>query len=597
VRGLVLLAFIILGLHLWRLQIVEGLVHRTATEGNRLRASAVTPLRGVIYDRNLSPLAVNAPMFVVGITETDIPAGRRAAVIGETARMLGMSPDEIEAAIRKKAGDAQSFVPIAIKEDVPRDIALRLEEKLWELPGVNVEVATIRQYVDGPIFSHLLGYMALPSPDDYQQRYKPEGYEITERVGSMGIEQVYESDLHGKPGNRVVEVDVAGRPVREMRERAPEAGHRLVLSVDAELQRTAYQILEEKLDKVGSAVAVVMDPRNGEVLSLASLPSYDDNVFALPDQDAEISRLLSDPQLPLFDRALAGQYPPGSTFKLVTGIGALEEGVANRNTRINCDGGLRIPNPYNPRASTFLPDWGVMGVLDFVQGLAQSCNVYFYTLGGGFGNIEGLKADRLARYAQMLGYGQPTGIDLPSEASGRVPTPQWKQAALGDEWVPGDTYHMAIGQGAVLATPLQVANVTNAIAMGGTFYRPHVVRSVMDSEGKVVREIAPEVLRQVSFKPETLSTMRDGMMAVMDTAQARPHNNLGVRVAGKTGTAEYAAPQNGSTIGPTHGWFTAYAPADNPRVSVTVFVEHGGGPSDALPLAMDIMRAYFARYP
>jgi penicillin-binding protein 2 len=218
-------------------------------------------------------------------------------------------------------------------------------------------------------------------------------------------------------------------------------------------------------------------------------------------------------------------------------------------------------------------------------------------LGGGHGNIDGLKVDRLARYASTLGYGQITGIDLPSEAAGRVPTPQWKQAALGEDWVPGDTYHMAIGQGDVLATPLQVASLTNAIATGGTYYRPHVVRSIVDADGRPVRDVPPEVLRQVSLKPETWSTLRDGMMAVMDTTQARPHNTVGVRVAGKTGTAEYAAPRDGSAIGPTHGWFTAYAPADNPRVSVTVFVEHGGGPSDALPLAMDIMRAYFARYP
>jgi penicillin-binding protein 2 len=367
--------------------------------------------------------------------------------------------------------------------------------------------------------------------------------------------------------------------------------------MDAELQRAAHQILSQKLETIGSAVAIVMDPRNGEVLTLVSIPGYDNNVFALPDQDAEISRLLSDTQLPLFDRSLAGQYPPGSTFKLVTGIGALEEGVANRNTRIDCNGGLRVPNPYYPTASTFLPDWGIMGVLDFVQGLAQSCNVYFYTLGGGHGSIEGLKVDRLSRYARMLGYGQPTGIDLPSEASGRVPTPNWKLDAKGEEWVPGDTYHMAIGQGDVLATPLQVASLTNGIATGGTFYRPHVVRAIVDADGRPVRDIVPEVLRQVSLKPDTWATLRDGMMAVMDTTQARPHNTVGVRVAGKTGTAEYAAPRDGSAIGPTHGWFTAYAPAENPRVSVTVFVEHGGGPTDALPLAMDIMRAYFARYP
>ncbi len=590
-------AFAFLTLQLWRLQIVEGVVHRAAADDNSLRPVTIPALRGVIYDRNLTPLAVNAPMFAVTITEADVPVARRSQIVRQTAAVLGIAPEEIEQALKFKTRGEQPFAPVTIKENVPREVALALEERSWQLPGVSVRVGTIRQYTDGPTFAHVLGYMALPRPEEYTHRYKLEGYDPSERVGTTGVEQVYESELHGRPGGRVVEVDVAGRPVRQLDEQPPESGRRLVLSLDGELQRTAYEALNSRLETIGSGVAVVMDPRNGEVLSLVSVPSYDDNVFALPNQDAEISGLLADPKLPLFDRALAGQYPPGSTFKLVTGIGALEEGVANRNTRIDCNGGLRIPNPYNPSLSTFLPDWGIMGVLDFVQGLAQSCNVYFYTLGGGFGPIDGLKAERLGRYARMVGYGQPTGIDLPSEAIGRVPSPAWKQAALGDEWVPGDTYHMSIGQGAVLATPVQVASLTNALATGGTFYRPHVVRSIVDSDGRVVREVGAEITRKVALKPETLAAMKDGMMAVMETPQARPYNNLGIRVAGKTGTAEYAAPKDGSAIGPTHGWFTAYAPAEDPRVSVTVFVEHGGGPTDALPLAIDIMRAYFARYP
>jgi len=339
-----------------------------------------------------------------------------------------------------------------------------------------------------------------------------------------------------------------------------------------------------------------MDPRNGEVLAMVSLPSYDSNAFSLPDRDEEVAGFLSDPALPLFHRALAGQYPPGSTFKLVTGIGALEERTVTRNTKIDCNGGLRIPNPYNPGASTFLPDWGVMGTLDFVQGLAQSCNVYFYTLGGGFKEIEGLRSDRLGRYARLLGYGQTTGIDLPSEASGRVPTAEWKQANFGEAWMPGDTYNMAIGQGFVLATPLQVANLTNGIAMNGTFYRPHVLRSVVDADGRPTRDIGPEISRRVGLRTDTLSPVREGMAAVLDTPQNRVNNELDLKVAGKTGTAEFAGPKDARGIGPTHGWFTAYAPVDRPGVSVTVFLERGGGPSDAVPVAMQILRAYSARY-
>lgn len=597
IRSLVLVAFAVLTFQLWRLQVVEGRLHRAAAEGNRLRVAPVTPLRGVIYDRNLVPLAVNAPTFVVTVTEADLPAGRRSRILEETGRLLGITKEEIESTIRSKTRDATPFTPVTIKEDVPREVALRLEEQSWGLPGVNVRVATIREYLDGPVFAHVMGYMMLPTDEEYTSRYRPEGYEPDQRVGAAGVEQIYEAELHGKPGARLFEVDAAGRPLRDIQERASDPGQRLVLTLDAELQRQVHGLIEGRLAPGTSGVGIVMDPRNGEVLAMVSLPSYDPNVFAQPTRDAEISKLLQDPGLPLFHRAVAGQYPPGSTFKLITGLAALEERIVTRDTRVNCAGGLRIPNPYDPRQSTWLPDWAPLGILDFVQGLAQSCNVYFYTLGGGYEKIEGLGSERLGRYGRRLGYGEVTGIDLPSEATGQVPSAEWKVANFGEAWMPGDTYNMSIGQGFVLATPLQVANLTNAVATGGTFYRPRLMRGVLDAEGQSVREMGPSLLRRVTLRPDTLSAVRDGMVAAMGTNQASPFRIQGLNVAGKTGTAEFAGPKNAQGIGPTHGWFTAYAPAENPRVAVTVFIERGGGPGDALPLAMDVLRAYFARYP
>jgi penicillin-binding protein 2 len=596
-RLVLILIFAALTVQLWRLQILNTGAYRDAAEGNRLRLSAIQPLRGVIYDRNLTPLAVNSPSFVVKVTEADLPTARRPDVLVETERILGMAPGEIEQTLRVKRGGQPPFTPITIRENVPRDTALALEERSWALPGVQVAVATVREYTDGPLFLHLLGYMALPSPDEYGQRYQAQGYGPEERIGASGVETMYESELRGRPGTQLLEVDVGGRPLREIEEAAAEPGHSLVLTVDAELQRMVQEVLASRLQPNTSGVAIVMDPRDGSVLSMVSLPTYDANAFSTPDRGDEVARLLSDQALPLFDRAVAGQYPPGSTFKLVTGLGALEEGIVNRNTRINCNGGLRIPNPYNPRLSTYLPDWGVLGVLDFVQGLAQSCNVYFYTLGGGFGDIEGLGSERLARYARMMGYGEPTGIDLPSEAAGRVPDSRWKQQQVGETWLPGDTYNMAIGQGYVLATPLQVANVTNGIAMGGVQYRPRLAQAVVDGEGNVERSIEPQILRQVTFRAPTLSAVRDGMGAVLDARDAQPFKLEGIKVASKTGTAEFVGPRDSAGNLPTHGWFTAYAPAENPRVSVTVFVEKGGGPRDALPLAMELLKHYFERYP
>jgi len=598
VRIGILLAFAVLTLQLWRLQIVDNRQYATAAEGNRIRLSPIAAPRGVIYDRNHTLLAMNSPSFVVAVTEADVPSDRRTEILEETAQILGVSVDDIEQVLSKKHSEGvATFRAIPVVENVSRDLALQLEEQSWALPGVSVQVAAVRSYAGGDLFSHLLGYTALPSADAYGQTYEPLGYDIEERVGAAGVERTYEGDLHGHPGESLVEVDAAGRPIREIRQQPAVPGHDVVLTVDGDLQGAVTQILDSKLHDAGSATAIVMDPRDGEVLSMVSLPSYDANAFSGAGDDSQINSLLSDNNLPLFDRAVAGQYAPGSTFKLVTGIGALEERTVTRNTRIDCNGGLRIPNPYDPRLSTYLPDWGVLGVLDFVQGLAQSCNVYFYTLGGGYGDIQGLGSERLGKYAHLLGYGEPTGIDLPAEATGQIPDASWKSSTVGEPWLPGDTYEMAIGQGYVLATPLQVANVTNLIAMGGTAYRPHVMREVLDNNGQIVRSFGAEVLHQVSIRPDTLSTMRDGMVAVLDDPKAKPYLIPGVTIAGKTGTAEFPGERDRSGILPTHGWFTAYAPVNNPTVSVTVFLEHGGGPSDAMPLGLQILQQYFTRYP
>ncbi len=593
-RVVLLLVFTALTFQLWRLQIVQGRAHRAAAEDNSLRLATIAPLRGVIYDRNMVPLAVNAPSFSVSITEADVPNNERERIFRETANVLGVPVEEIEQSLKTRRRDAAPFTPIAVRDSVPRDRAMQLEERSWALPGVHVRVDPIREYIESPIFSHVLGFMALPTEEEYATRYKAEGYSMSDRVGSSGAERMYESDLRGRPGGRILEVDAAGRPLREVVERPAESGHRLILTIDAQLQRLAYRVLSERIKPGTSAVAIATDPRNGEILAMVSIPSFDANVFSDPQRDSDIAALLQDPALPMFNRAVSGQYPPGSTFKLVTGIGALEEGVANRGTKINCNGGLRLPSPYGG-APTFLPDWGVMGVLDFVGGIAQSCNVYFYTLGGGFGEIAGLGNERLARYARVLGYGDVSGVDLPAEAPGRVPTQDWKAATVGEQWFPGDTYNMAIGQGYVLATPLQVSNVTNAIANGGTYYRPHVVRAVLDAEGRTLREVPPVVTSRVTLKPETLSVIRDGMIAVLDTEQSRRFKIPTIVVAGKTGTAEFSGPKDDKGIGPTHGWFTAYGPAEAPRISLTVFVERGGGPSDGLPIAMDILREYFGQ--
>lgn len=588
-------AFVFLALALWRLQILEAPFHGQAAEANRIRFSTLPAPRGVIYDRNGHIVAANAPVFAVTLVEADLPSNRRGEVLERLAVLLSTSRDRLERTLEQRRVLGDVFTPIVLRTHLPREMALAIEEHGWELPGVRITVESTREYAEGELLSHLVGYLIQPDAEEYEEKYRGNGYSISDRVGTSGAEATYEGVLRGGAGARLVEVDVGGRPLRELQVVAPEPGLNLRLTIDVGVQRTITEILKARLPAGSSGVAIVADPRNGEILAMVSLPGFDPNLFLRPEAENQILDLLNDPRLPLFHRAVAGQYPPGSTFKLAVGVGALEEGVANRSTRIRSNGGLRVPNPYDPRLSTWFPDWAVLGDMNFVQGVALSSNVYFATLAGGFAEFEGLGVERVARYARLLGYGSATEVDLPAEENGRVPTPTWKVANFGEGWLTGDTYNMAIGQGFVLATPLQVANVTNAIANGGVLVRPHVAQAILDQTGSVTRAVSPAPIRKLGVRPETLQVMREGMLSMLDQERVRMHKIPELRVAGKTGTAEYAGPRDSSGRLPTHGWFTGFAPYDDPQVAITVFMERGGGPSDAVPIAMEMFRAYFQR--
>ncbi len=594
-RVVVLLAFSVLAAQLWHLQVLEGPTNKEAAAANSIRSQAIPAARGVIYDRAGHLLAANAPAFTVSVVEPDLPAQNRSQVLGELAEILAIGPDQIDQTITTRRLSSNPLDPIPIRSSVSRQVAMTIEEHSWELPGVEVTVESSRRYPDGELLGHVLGYLVQPSPDDYEQHYKSEGYAMSDQVGVAGVEATYEAVLRGHPGARWREADVAGRPFRELGTVAAEPGQNLQLTLDVGLQRITSDVLQRRLPKESAGVAIVMDPHNGDILALVSQPGFDPNLFSQPDRSDQVGSLLSDANLPLFDRAISAQYPPGSTFKLAVGIGALQEGVANRNTRIRSNGGLRVPNPYNPALSTWFPDWAVLGDLNFLQGLALSSNVYFATLAGGFQNFQGLGAEKVAQYARMLGYGAPTGIDLPGEEAGRVPTPGWKLSNFNESWLLGDTYNMAIGQGFVLATPLQVANLTNLIANNGDVVRPHLGKAILNQKGEMVQDLSPAPLRHVDLRPDVLSVMREAMLGTLDTPQLRREMLPNIRVAGKTGTAEYVGPRDSNGNLPTHGWFTAFAPYENPQIAITVFVEHGGGPSTAVPLAMEILRSYFGQ--
>lgn len=586
-----LLVFGIFTAQLWRLQVVERPQHATAAEANRIRLVPIPALRGVIYDRNGELLAWNAPTFTISIVEADLPKERRAEVVSRLAELLRTTPQDLERALGRGRVAGDRFLPIPVREQVPREVALTVEEYSWQLPGVQVSIESARVYADSPALAHVLGHLGQPTAEEYERRYKPEGYGIREKVGEAGVEAVYEEDLRGRPGARLVEIDAGGRPLRELRVVPPEPGKNLQLTIDLGLQRAVEEILRVRLPADSPGVAIVSRPDTGEILAMASVPGYDANVFSSPDRDAVVAPLLTDRRLPLFHRAIAGQYPPGSVFKLAVAAGALQERVANRNTIIRSDGGIRVPHDYDPRQSTWLPDWRAHGVQNFIQGLANSSNVYFYYLGGGFQDFEGLGNARIAAYARLLGYGEPTGVDLPGEEAGRMPTASWKLANFDQPWLKGDTYNMSIGQGFVLVTPLQVAHVTNTIANGGFVVQPRVGKAVLDTDGKTVRTIEAPPGRVTGLRSDVLAVMWEGMEAVLNTDLSASHRLPAIRVAGKTGTAEFGVRDSRGNQ-PTHGWFTAFAPIERPEVSVTVFMERGSGPAGAVPITMEILRAY-----
>jgi penicillin-binding protein 2 len=598
-RGVIVLLFALLTAQLWRLQVVDGAAFGRRSADNWLRQAPIQPQRGVIYDRNKTLLASNAPIFVVSITPADVPRGRLDEIEIRVANELRVTPDEIKRAVVARQGrkDYSPFNPIPVRSNVDRDAVMRISERQIEMPGVQISVASTRRYTDGELISHLVGYMgAIPAEeaDNLEQL----GYRLDDHVGAAGIEQAYEKDLRGVPGKRAYQVEVSGQEVGELFRQEAQPGYNLQLALDLDLQRDVTRILQEGLRNAPSGAAIVMDPRNGEILAMVSTPSFDSNIIGDPSRDDELQQLLSDKEgTPMFPRAFGGQYPPGSVFKLVTGSAALQENVANRDTIVDSKGVMYVESDEYPGVRQPFNDNAAYGPQNFLQGVANSSNIYFFWLGGGYQEgsrtiFEGLGVDRLARYARGFGYGTRTGLDIRGEQDGTIPDPTWKQFHKDQGWYKGDTYNMSIGQGDVLSTPLQVANATSAIANGGTLYQPHLAKAELDADGKVVREIAPQS-RQLPVDGSHLALMREAMAWAFEGPWLKWFKIPGVRLAGKTGTAEYQGPPDDKGNLPTHGWFTGFAPADNPEVSVTVFVEHGSGTNDASPIAARIFRRYF----
>ena len=515
--------FVALLAQVWRLQIVQGEYYAALANELRFREVELPAQRGVIYDRRGEILVRNVPSFLVSVVPADLPddPARKRAIIERVVDLLkikdeswlalpfppahlsGAETEHWEAqalaeSLRRRAEQQAPvdyildrvvelehvgpYRPLVIKTGVERELAFMLEEAHNDLPGIHLEVQSLRQYTTAELTSHLLGYVG-PIPSASVEKYEARGYNPNDRVGLTGLELVYEEVLRGAKGQKHVEVDVAGREVRTIGEITPPTpGHNLVLTIDLGLQRMVEETLRRGLQRArrDSGVAIAMDPNTGEILAMVSLPTYDNNLFADGISWRDYERLSTDVRRPLLNHAISGVYPPGSVFKIVPASAALQEGVVDEKTRLTCEGIMLLPNQYFPDdpglAQKFYCwihkyDTG-HGPIALIDAIAQSCDIYFYQVGGGFEDFAGLGLERLANYAGLFGFGELTGIDLPGETTGLIPSARWKRLNYAESWVTGDTYNMAIGQGFVLTSPLQVLNAFSAVANGGYLYQP-----------------------------------------------------------------------------------------------------------------------------
>lgn len=577
-----LLCVTILALQAFHLQIIQGTERLDQAEHNRIRLERIPARRGLIEDRDGQPLVENIPNFILTATPNALPEAdsERLDLLRRVSEIIQRPLDEIVAKLDDYS--LRSNRTISIADLLNENQALEIITSLDELPGINIEIDSIRNYLADNEFSHLLGYVGRVSDADLAAH--PE-FSTLDLVGKSGLEAFYDGMLRGQNGYRGVERDHLNQEKRIITSQTPTAGLTLTTSIDNGLQKILSTSLSQTIQKLHTTggAAIALDPRNGSVLALVSVPGYDVNAFARGIDVPQYQALLNDPNKPFLNRSISGEYPSGSTIKPMIASAALQDKIITPQTTILSQGGITIDR-------WFFPDWksGGHGWSNLKKALAESVNTFFYTIGGGFEDFNGLGINRLNEYAKQFGLGDLTSIDLPGERPGFLPTKLWKETVKKEAWYIGDTYHLSIGQGDLLVTPLQIANLTAIVANDGIFYRPHIAQAWRRSDGTVVETVKPDIIRKSFIKPVYLQAVREGLREAVLTGSAQSINDLSVSVAGKTGTAEFG------DQGKTHAWFTAFAPYESPEVVITVIVEGGGeGYASALPVVKQGLIEYF----
>ncbi len=554
--------FLVLSTKLFTLQIVNRREYARRAEEVASRSETIEAPRGRIFDRHMDiPLATNSDSFAVDIVPGEMPPGELDKILRAVCRLVGADVAEVRARITARS--QRSFEPVVVKSSVPRETVFYLAEHAQEYTGVHWRSRPGRDYLEGGALAHVLGYVANITGEEYQLLYN-KGYAFNAVVGKSGIEQVYDETLRGKDGRRMEIVDVKGQTAGEgaVRYIPAQPGKDLVLTIDRDIQTLSEKALGHRKGSV-----IVLRPATGEILAMVSYPYFDPNIFSQGGDKERFNELALDPESPFLNRAVQSAYPPASVFKLVLTTALAEEDLFPLDRVVNCTGSIRVGDRiFNCWKRTG------HGPLDLMGGLAQSCDVYFWTVG-----LEAIGVERIVRYADMYGLGKPTGIDLPREASGFLPSPRWKEQKLHAPWVGGDTMNLSIGQGWTLVTPLQIADMVAMIVNQGVTYRPHIVKEIRDAAtGAVVERREPEVLRTSSVSREAFATVQKAMREVVTSGTAQyVLSTKAVEAAAKTGTGEIGLDES------WHSWFVTYAPyqTDDPmqRVVVVTMVEAAEG--------------------
>lgn len=575
IRVVVLIIVGLLVVRLWQLQVRDGVYYRNLSHDNRTRSVVLHPVRGFIYDRNGILLANSVPSFNLYVELGDVPD--REALIGKLVELLSLDRSELTKTMETHVGRT----PIRLKKGVSLKEAAIVESHRLDLPGVVIRPEFQRNNPGGGYAAHVLGYVGVAS-EEQLTREAFQGLPAGSVIGQYGVERIYERTLRGRAGRKLIEVDALGHEKRMISVDKPQVGNDVYLTIDFRLQKLAEDLLGEEAGAI-----VALDPQTGDILALASRPSFDPNALSRGLRADVWNDILRDERHPLTNRAIQGQYPPGSTFKIIMAAAALDTNTIEFTDTLRCEGRFRFGR------RTFR-DWKKYGhgAVDLRKAIAQSCDVYFYRLGNRMG------VDTIAVYARRFGLGVRTGIDLPAERTGLIPSSEWKQRTRGEPWYPGETISVAIGQGYVTVTPLQMAKVIGMIGNNGIAFQPHVLRGVRGRTGEWIDEWSPAQAAPLTLPARQLEAIQAALAAVVTEGTARQARSSVVPLAGKTGTAQVVSLRSKSQEETPkrfrdHAWFVAYAPVEHPSIAVAVLVEHmGHGGSAAAPMAKELIEAH-----